>query len=190
MFLIRIALAIATLMIAPGSHAQSLADAARKAEEARAKQDQARPDDKKSDSVPVRRVFTNADLKEVPPAPATSPAATKTEVPAKDTPNKTPETPGGPVRDEAWWRTRMTGLRANVDQATAACVPRAAEVARLETVLESVPPAYTTSNHELAKARARADLDTCVGLIGLARAAFGAAEDEGRCSGVAPGWLR
>jgi hypothetical protein len=88
MSLIRIALAIATLMIAPEGHAQSLADAARKAEEATAKQDQAKPDEKKTDNAPVRKVFTNADLKDAPPASATSPASAKPEVPAKDTPNR------------------------------------------------------------------------------------------------------
>ena len=54
MSLIRIALAIATLMIAPEGHAQSLADAARKAEEATAKQDQTKADEKKTDNAPVR----------------------------------------------------------------------------------------------------------------------------------------
>jgi hypothetical protein len=190
MSLIRIALAIATLMIAPEGRAQSLADAARKAEEATAKQDQAKPDDKKTDHAPVRKVFTNADLKDVPSASATSPPATKTDVPAKDPPNKTTEKPGEPARDEAWWRARMTGLRANVDQATAACVPKAALVASLEKMIENVPPIYTRTSHELEKARARADLDTCVALVGTAKAAVGAAEEEGRRAGVPPGWLR
>jgi hypothetical protein len=178
MSLIRIAFTIATLTIAPGGYAQSLADAARKAGEATAKQD------------PVRRVFTNADLKDVSSAPATPPAATKTEVPAKDLSNKTTEKPGEPVRDEAWWRTRMTGLRANVDQATAACVPKAALVASLETKRDSVPQFYTITSSELEKARARADLDTCVALVDVAKASVGAAEEEGRRAGVLPGWLR
>lgn len=78
----------------------------------------------------------------------------------------------------------------NAGQATAECVPKAALVTRLEAVLDSVPPAYTTASSEPAKARARADLDTCVGLIGVARAAVGAAEEEGRRAGVRPGWLR
>lgn len=177
-------------MIAPRGHAQSLADAARKAGEATAKQDQAKPDDKKTENAPARKVFTNADLKDVPPAPTTSPAATKPGVLAKDMSNKTTEKPGEPVRDEAWWRARMSGLRANVDQATAACVPQAALVARLEKVIESVPPAYTRTSHELEKARARADLDTCVALIDMAKAAVGAVEEEGRRAGVLPGWLR
>jgi hypothetical protein len=190
MSLIRIALAIATLMIAPEGHAQSLADAARKAEEATAKQDQAKPDEKKTDNAPVRKVFTNADLKDAPPASATSPASAKPEVPAKDTPNKTTEKPGEPVRDEAWWRARMTGLRADVDQATAACVPKAALVERLDKMVENVPPIYTRTAHEVEKARARAELETCVALVGTAKAAVGAAEEEGRRAGVVPGWLR
>jgi hypothetical protein len=178
MSLIRIALAIAALMIAPPGHAQSLADAARKAEEVTAKQDQA------------GKVFTNADLKDVPPVPPMSPGATKPEVPAKDASNQPAEKPGQPVRDEAWWRARMTGLRANVDQATAACVPKAAVVARLEKVIEIAPPAYTTTTHELEKARARADWETCVALADVAKAAVGAAEAEARRAGVLPGWLR
>ena len=190
MSLIRIALTIAPLVIASGGQAQSLADAARRAEEATAKQGQAKPDDKKTDNAPVRKVFTNADLKDVPPAPAASPAPTKTEVFEKDTPNKTPEKPGEPVRNEAWWRARMTGLRANVDQATTACVPKTAEVARLEKMIENLPPAYTRTSHEVEKARARADLETCVALVGTARAAVGAAEEEGRRAGVPPRWLR
>jgi hypothetical protein len=176
MFLIRIALATATLMIATPGDAQSLAEAARKAEEAK--------------SEPARKVFTNADLKDAPPAPAPSPADVQPEVAAKDPSNKTTEKPGEPARNEAWWRARMTGLRADVDRATAACVPKAALVARLEKVIESLPPAYTRTSHEVEKARARADLDTCVALSDVAKAAVGAAEEEGRRAGVLPGWLR
>jgi hypothetical protein len=177
-------------MIVRGVDAQSLADVARKAEEARAKRDQANPDDKETERAPVRKVFTNADLKDAP-APATAPGARKTEVPAKDTPNKTTEKPGEPARDEAWWRTRMAGLRASVDQTTAACVPKAALLASLERAIEiPPPPAYTISSHELAKARARTDLGTCLALIDAAKAAVGAAEEEGRRAGVLPGWLR
>ena len=80
----------------------------------------------------------------------------------------------------------MTGLRANVDEATAACVPRAALVARLEKMIENLPPIYTRTSHEVEKARARADLETCVALVGTAKAAVGAAEEEGRRAGVPP----
>jgi hypothetical protein len=84
----------------------------------------------------------------------------------------------------------MTGLRADVDQATAACVPKAALVERLDKMIENVPPIYTRTAHEVEKARARAELETCVALVGTAKAAVGAAEEEGRRAGVVPGWLR
>jgi hypothetical protein len=86
----------------------------------------------------------------------------------------------------------MTGLRANVSQATAARASKAALVSRLEAVRDNVPErgfsvaqAYAAASSELAKARA--DLEVSVG---VEKAAVSAAEEDARTHGVLPGWLR
>jgi hypothetical protein len=68
-------------------------------------------------------------------------------------------------------------------------------VKRLEVVRDSVPErgysvaqAYASASSELAKARK--ELEICVGTENAAKQAISAAEEEARRLGVPPGWLR
>lgn len=82
---------VVAVSLAISTHAQSLADVAKKAEEERAKLKQGQ----------ATRVFTNKDLPDAPPARAAAPVETKTEPSAKDTSNKTTtEKPNEEKRDD------------------------------------------------------------------------------------------
>lgn len=185
--------------------AQSLADVAKKAEEerAKAKREQAKSadtknaDDAKKTAKAPTKVYTNKNLVDVPSPPAAASAEpTKSEPAGKNTSNKAAtEKSDESAKDEAWWRTRMAGLRANLVQATNARVSKAALVKRLEAVRDNVPErgfsvaqAYAAASSELAKARA--ELDFCVGAENAAKAAISAAEEDARRAGVLPAWLR
>src|SRR4051794_10443388 len=101
--------AIATFGLVVSTHAQSLAEAAKKAEEARAKAKQeqsktngAKDADTTEKSAAAKKVFTNKDLADVPAPAATAPA------PAKKSESDAATTAGSiaksDVKDEAYWR--------------------------------------------------------------------------------------
>src|SRR5436190_22722428 len=91
-----ISILLALLALPAPLHAQSLADAAKKAEDQRAKTSQEpaksvdgkETDGKNTDVVSGTKVYSNKDLVEVPHPPAPVSADSKTELAAKDAPNK------------------------------------------------------------------------------------------------------
>jgi hypothetical protein len=89
----------------------------------------------------------------------------------------------------------MATLRSKLDQAATERQAKATLVARLELVRDNVPDhgysvaqAYASASSELAKARA--DLQICIGAENAARVAIMDAEEDARTHGVLPGWLR
>ena len=193
---IRVCLAVVvTLSLVTVARGQSLADAAKAAEEARTK---ASPPDATNSpgKNSTKKVYTDKDLKDVPSFSPAAPEA-KPEPTAKDAPKKTETARANepPLRDEAWWRARMTELRAALEKAQKERQAKATLVARLEAVRDNVPDhgfsvaqAYANASAELAKARA--DLDVCVANEKAAKAAINAAEEDARTHNVLPGWLR
>lgn len=203
-------------------HGQSLAEIAQKAKEARdkAEADRAKAasagastdnsstsgkDADKSKTPPApaaHKVYNDQTLKEVvpplaEPAPPPAPAST-TATPdgaTATTPATTATRTDDVVKDETWWRARMTRLRATLQQAQTEYDAKVKLVARLENVRDNVPErgysvaqAYAAASAELAKARA--DQDVAAGAVKAAKAAIDAAEEEARVAGVLPGWLR
>jgi hypothetical protein len=169
---------------------QSLADVAKKAEEERAR----KAESTKAETPAAKKIYTNQDLVEAPaPAADAPPVDAKTEPLVKGvTAKKASTAPREPLRNEAWWKRRMTGLRQSLDRATAACVAKAAQVQRLQADRDSVLAlgvgrAGSTLN---ALAQARADLASCNAVKAGASRAVADAEEDARTHGVLPGWLR
>ena len=191
--------------------AQSLVEAAKKAQEQRekAKAEQAKtksadttspesPD--KTTKPPAKKVYTNADLGAVPPPPPTTAGEKKAGAAVNETATgAATEKAAEPVKDEAYWRGRMATLRGNLARANAACEPLAAKVRALNTLYaesifyvdgKAMVNRASAAVIETKLVDARAELMQCTPKVALAEAAIGAAEEEARLLGVLPGWLR
>jgi hypothetical protein len=158
--------------------AQSLAEVARK--------EAARRKEVKTDA----KVYTNQDLgpdavKPAAPAPAkTEPAAT----PATETPAKTDEPKD--VKDEKYWRDRMTAAREGLARAE---VMQAALQSRLNALqtdfvnrddpAQKAVIAQDTQKAKDAMAQTQADIDKF-------KKEITDIQEEARKAGVPPGWLR
>jgi len=199
---------LALLSLVP-ARAQSLAEAAKKAEEQRkaAAEEQrktADPNHKAAAASEPKKVYTNKDLKDVGPSAATSTANATTAPSTEASPaavsgagavGDKPADSAPVAKDEHWWRARMAGLRGAQVDAAKACVAKTTLVIRLQQVVDAVPDrgfsaaaAYAQSSSELAKART--DLDECRTNERKAAATIASAEEEARHLGVLPGWLR
>ncbi len=178
--------------------AQSLADAAKKAEEQHAKSAVA-ADSKK----PPTRAYTNKDLTPVEPvATKTEPAATaQTTAASTATAPATAATAADeakPVlKDEAYWHARMRSLRTKRDDDTQLLAAARAREKDLERRL-NIP---RDSNAFIADRKLRAQLDDQKHEAGIDvdrltvafdsdTRAVALAEEEAHRDGVPPGWLR
>jgi hypothetical protein len=172
--------------------AQSLADVA-KAEAAR----------RKSVDAPVK-VYTNDDLKSdftrSAPAPGSAPAAATT--PAEGTLAAKPAAPApagngaanapavGPVRDQAYWSTRLGEARGKLQrsQAFAQALQNRVDMLWTDFVNRGDPVQQRAIEQERNKALA--ELDTLKKEIDENTKAIADIEDEARRAGVPSGWLR
>ena len=185
---------LAAAVVAPltvSLQAQSLADAARKAEEQRVKaeQEQAKTaDTKDSDKPAATKVYTNKDLQNVP-ATAVVPAPPETvakEPVVGGTDLKTRVEGTTTVKDEDWWRSRALALRRtladNQTKLVAAQVYYDGLPDRARGVLGApVVEAWMKAKEEISRLSAVVVND---------KRALADFEEEARRAGVPPGWLR
>ena len=190
----RICLALVLCLVASAAAAQSLADLARQ-EEAR----------RKALKTPSK-VFTDADLKRV--APATPPAAPQATPPAAGQDQKgagqppdaqaaadkaaadKPATEQEPVKDEAWWRARITEVRTKLERAKVL-------YAAMETRVNSLANDWAARDDPVQRAalandrvRALAEMQRLKDEMDAATKEIADIEEEARQAGVPPGWLR
>jgi hypothetical protein len=178
------AIVLVTAMAGWGQ-AQSLADVA-KAEAAR----------RKSVDAPVK-VYTNDDLRAdftrpaatPSPAPPTSPGAAPAAPAAAPNP-ATAAAPAGPVRDQAYWSTRMSEARATLarSQAFAQALQNRIDMLWTDFVNRGDPVQQRAIEQERNKALA--ELDALKKEIDENVRAISQIEDEARRAGVPVGWLR
>jgi hypothetical protein len=169
-------LPIAVLMAGALIHGQSLADAARKAEE---------------DKAPATKSYSNKDLVDAEPA-APPPSTQAAAPPARTT--VTPEvrrTSREGVRDETYWRARVAPLNQRIRENTTKAIPLQRRVDELTQQLADIigPP-----NARRGRERERQRLITQVQQLENARrtqeAELARIEEEGRRAGALPGWFR
>jgi hypothetical protein len=159
--------------------AQSLADVARK-EETRRK------------TAPAAKVYTNKDLSGQPadtPTATTPPAA---GTPAAASPAATTEEPKdkGPVKDQAYWSTRMKSLQAQVerDENYADAMQTRINSLTADFVNRDDPAQRATVERDRQKSIA--ELARLKKSIDDGKKAVADLEEEARRAGVPPGWLR
>lgn len=207
-----LALLAASLSMPAALHAQSLGDIAKKAQEqrdkAKAEAEKAKTEGEQGKAgtstakpnTPPAKVYTNKDLVDDPTRPAGAPAETKTEPAVNETSNKAAtEKSDEPVKDEAYWRGRMTTLRGNLARDNAACEPLAEKVRVLDGIYadsvfyvdgKAMVNRASAAVIETKQADAKAELRQCVAKVALDQTAIGTVEEEARRLGVLPGWLR
>jgi hypothetical protein len=117
----------------------------------------------------------------------------------KQTSNKATENPDEAVKDEAYWRGRMTTLRGNLARDKSACLPLAEKVRELDAIyadsvfyVDGKPMVNRASATviETKQVDAKAELRQCVAKVALDQTAIDTAEEEARRLSVLPGWLR
>lgn len=155
---------------------QSLADAAKKAEEARAKHTE------------PAKVYTNEDLKPVnprqPPSSTIAPVAT-----AGITASPMTEQPGRPLKDAIYWRDRRQALQTQLDADLTL-------VATLSTQLKTqrADLSQAVGDHrfvvDLAVQQTATERNRAIAAVANDRREIRVLEDEARRAGVPPGWLR
>jgi hypothetical protein len=193
---------VMVVTILPPLHAQSLADAAKQAAEqrAKAKQEQSKPagtkDSDKTDApADSKKIYSNKDLAGAPAPPVAAPSETKKSEPTEQG-SGAPSAAKSDVKNEAYWRDRMTALRTSC-QSKASAVKSLEEIekkkvadARKEMAAACVSCSQTAEIKVTLPAviqveieKAKADLAACNKTISLT-------EEEARVAGVPPGWVR
>lgn len=172
----------------PGTAAaQSLAEIASKEQERR-----------KSVAQPGK-VYTNRDLT----ADITAPAPPTNATPAAPTPGAAPSTqvpsvnlPGGnvdddgEVRDEAWWRERITTARSALERSRIFADALRSRINALNADYVNRDDPAQRAQLELERQRATAELARVDKEIADQTRAIAEIEEEARKAGVPPGWLR
>lgn len=160
-------------------HAQSLADAARKAEEKRGAAAAAKTGEPK--------VYTKKDVEALPPEVLTPQnAAPSTEKSA--TPEVAVSNEAKPARDEAYWKARMAPLQKRHDEALRAASLVKADLRIVESYMRPVQWNFTVYGPEWL--RLTQELSSWEAIIRRDEQAIAALEEEARVAGALPGWLR
>lgn len=156
------------------SGAQTLAELAKKEQERR-----------KAIKAPAK-VLTSQDVpKGAPPAPAAPPAASGAKPDAKA------DAKGDePVKDEAWWRARLTPLREDLRRNEMFGEALQTRINSLASDFASRDDPYQRARIADDRMKALAELDRIKADIDQAKKKIADIEEEARRAGVPPGWLR
>lgn len=136
------------------------------------------------------RVITNETLgpaPAVPGRPVTPPAAPASGVQPGGT-----ETPGAKpeVKDEAWWRARITTARETLARDRLLRDAMQTRVSALANDIASRDDPEQRAQLTAARQLALAELDRLIKQIDADTKAITAVEDDARKAGVPPGWIR
>jgi hypothetical protein len=142
------------------------------------------------------KVYTNKDLKaditaSTPVQPANvSPAAPSTQVPSVNVPGGQAAPADAEVKDEAYWRERITSARSALERSRIFADALQSRLNALSTdILRRDDPAQR-AQLELERQRATAEMERVKKEIADQTQAIADIEAEARKAGVPPGWLR
>lgn len=173
---------VAALLLAPcAASAQTpatLGELARK-EEAR----------RKALKTPPTKVLTNGDVPKgsaPPPRPATE-AAQGVEAKSE---GKPAEKPQEPVKDEAWWRQRMSQAREELRRNEMFADALQTRVNSLTNDFASRDDPYQRARVAEDRAKAVLELERVKADVDAGRKKIAEIEEDGRKAGIPPGWLR
>jgi hypothetical protein len=188
-----LSLVVAIAAMANAPSAQSLADLAKR-EEAR----------RKAIKAPAK-VITNEDLPSVPPPPppaapaegatetGTSPAGSGAPATAASTATTEPAAktePATPVKDEAYWRQRMSAARDNLNRLQTLQDALQTRINSLTTDFVNRDDPAQRQVISSDRQKALAELDRVKQDIQETQKSIAATEEEARRANVPPGWLR
>ncbi|HUE90323.1 MAG TPA: hypothetical protein VMO26_29925 [Vicinamibacterales bacterium] len=182
-----IAILVAAVLVAPAVlSAQSLASVAKKEEERRK-------------SVKASgKVYTNNDLKaditaSSAPAPTNASAdapTPSTQVPSLNLPGGTITEPDAEVKDEAYWRSRMTQARSALERLRIFADALQSRLNALASDIVNRDDPAQRAQLELERQRAFAEMERVAQETADQTKAIADIEEEARKAGVPPGWLR
>jgi hypothetical protein len=175
-------LTLAVFVSLAGSlHAQSLADAAKKAEE---KRGAATPS-----QTSKTRVYTKKDVEALPPEVVSTPSKPpNTEASVAATPEPEPIDKAGPAKDEAYWKARALPLRAQLDRDRHTLSIAKTDLRNLEVYM--LPTQWNWSVYGLEWQRLTNDVSTWETIVRDGEKRIADLEEEARVAGALPGWLR
>lgn len=140
------------------------------------------------------KVVTNDDVpKGTPAAPAGAPAAPPAAAPgAAEAPGieKPADKPKEGVRDEAWWKQRVTQVRDELRRNEMFAEALQARINSLANDFAAQDDPYRRAEIAQERAKAIAELDRVKADGDAGRKAIADIEEEARRAGVPPGWLR
>jgi len=165
--------------LAGSLHAQSLADAAKKAEEKRAAT---------AGRASTTKVYTKQDVDALPPdvtlTSSKAPAAPSAAAPSEPE----PVDKSGQVKDEAYWKHRMAPLRAQLDHSRFMLSTTRSALRNLEVYM--VPTQWNWTVYGRDWQRLTSEVSTWEAAVRDDEQRVAALEDEARVAGALPGWLR
>jgi hypothetical protein len=180
----RIALLIAAMLALPALvSSQGLAAVAKKEEERR------------KAVTAGGKVYTNKDLKadsteSAPPPSNASPSAPATQVPSVNLPAGEAKPADGEVKDEAYWRNRITAARSALERSRIFSDALQSRINALSTDIINRDDPAQRSQLELERQRANAEIERVKKEMAGQTKAIAEIEAEARKAGVPPGWLR
>lgn len=166
--------------LAASLHAQSLADAARKAEERRAAT---------AGQTSTTKVYTKKDIDALPPdVMLTASKGPNTDASQVASPEPESIDKAGAAKDEAYWKSRMAPLRAQLDRDRRTLSTARADLRNLEVYM--VPTQWNWSVYGRDWQRLTNEISTWQGIVRDDEKRIADLEEEARVAGVLPGWLR
>lgn len=142
------------------------------------------------------KVYTNTDLKPDITAPSATPGNASPAAPSADVPPAA-ATGGdgvpqgdGEIKDEKYWRTRITTARSALERSRIFGDALQSRINALTTDIVNRADPAQRSQLELERQRALAELDRVKKEIAEQTKAITDIEEEARKAGVPPGWLR
>jgi hypothetical protein len=157
----------------------------------------AKKEEERRKAAAAGKVYTNKDLKaditeSTPPPPPTnaSPAAPSAQVPSVNLPAGEAKPADGDVKDEAYWRNRITAARSALERSRIFSDALQSRLNALSAdILRRDDPAQR-SQLELERQRANAEMERVKKEMTEQTKAIADIEAEARKAGVPPGWLR
>jgi hypothetical protein len=160
-------------------HGQSLADAAKKAEEKRAAT---------AGQAGTTKVYTQKDVEALPPdVMLTSSEAPDTPQSAAAPSEPAPVDKWGQVKDEAYWKGRMAPLRAQLEDTRRTLAAARTDLQKLEFHM-LMPSQWNSLGYEWGRLTDRVTM--LEGMVRNAQKRIDDLEEEARVARVLPGWLR
>ena len=141
------------------------------------------------------KVYTNKDLPKTsaPQAPPAAPAAPSGTKPAEQkpaNPDKPKEKEKEDVKDEAWWRARITTARTELQRNEMALDAFQTRVNSLTNDFAARDDPYQRAQIALERTKTLNELERVKAEIVRIKQQIADIEEEARVAGVPPGWLR